>query len=269
MELGTLIGLIAGIVFILLAMFITAEWNFGDLGIFADAPSTMVVVGGSLASCFISYKIDKLIIAFKAVGIIFKPPVVNPAASIDQIVTLANTARKEGVLALEESAETMGDQFLKKGVMLIVDGTDPELVEGIMKTELSYIEERHLDTAAIWETIASYAPSWGMIGTMIGLILMLLNLDDPDNLGKMMSVALITTFYGCILANFIANPVASKLKQVSKEELLVKTVLIEGMLSIQAGDNPRIIEEKLRSFLAPKLRESVGAADKRPEAEEE
>jgi chemotaxis protein MotA len=108
--------------------------------------------------------------------------------------------------------------------------------------------------------MATYAPSWGMIGTMVGLILMLLKLDDPEALGPALSVALVTTFYGCIMANFLCNPVAAKLKQISSEEILLKTVLIEGMLSIQAGENPRIIEEKLRSFLAPALRSGVGAS---------
>jgi chemotaxis protein MotA len=143
--------------------------------------------------------------------------------------------------------------------MLIVDGTDPELVKDIMETERQSTEDRHAMIAGVWEMMATYAPSWGMLGTMIGLILMLLQLDDPGAMGPMLSVALVTTFYGCIVANFLCNPIASKLKQVSSEETLLKTVLMEGMLSIQAGDNPRIIEEKLKSFLAPALRDNVGA----------
>lgn len=259
MELGTIVGLIAGVIFIIIAMLITAEWVVLELLEFAHLPSLMVVVGGTLASAFISVKIRRLLTAFKAVGIIFSPPTQDPAGAIDQVVQLANTARKEGVLALEDSAEAMGDQFLKKGIMLIVDGTDPELVKGIMETELSYIEDRHTNVSSIYEMMAVYAPSWGMIGTMIGLILMLLRLDDPAGMGGLMSVALITTFYGCIVANFLCNPIAFKLQQISREEILLKTVLIEGMLSIQAGENPRIIEEKLKSFLAPAMRADVGA----------
>jgi chemotaxis protein MotA len=221
----------------------------------------MIVIGGTLASGFISIKFKNFMVAFKAMGITFKPPVLDPAGAIDTIVSLANTARKEGVLALEESASNMDDQFLKKGIMLIVDGTDPELVQGIMSTELGYTEERHGGISAFFENLATFAPSWGMLGTMIGLILMLGQLDDPSTLGPMMAVALVTTFYGCILANFLFNPVAFKLKDISKEEILFKTVMVEGMLSIQAGENPRIIEEKLKSFLAPALRGGVGSSE--------
>jgi chemotaxis protein MotA len=242
-----------------MSILITGEMNPAMIAEFGDAPSVMVVLGGTVMSGFIAVKISTFITAMKAVGIIFKPPMQDPAAAIDKVVQLANTARKEGVLALEESANNMDDPFLKKGVMLIVDGTDPELVKDIMETERSWTEDRHNEIAAVWEMLGTYAPSWGMLGTMVGLILMLLKLDDPSNMGPMLSVALVTTFYGCIVANFFCNPIASKLKQVSGEEILLKTVLIEGMLSIQAGENPRIIEEKLKSFLAPALRGGVGS----------
>jgi chemotaxis protein MotA len=260
MELGSLVGIILGITFILLSILITAGWEIAGIGAFLDGPSAMIVVGGTLASGLISVKLKSFIGSFKAAAVIFKPPALDPAAAIDTIVQLANTARKEGVLALEESAANMGDQFLKKGIMLIVDGTDPELVKGIMETELGYTDERHGSIAAFYENLATYGPSWGMMGTMIGLILMLGDLDNPDTLGPMMAIALITTFYGCIIANYLFNPIASKLKDISKEEILFRTVMVEGMLSIQAGENPRIIEEKLKSFLAPTLRGGVGAS---------
>jgi chemotaxis protein MotA len=260
LELGTLVGLLLGVVFIVASILITGGGEISGLWAFLHAPSGMIVVGGTIASGLIGVKLNNFISSFKAVGVTFKPPVLDPAAAIDTVVQLANTARKEGVLALEESASNMGDQFLKKGIMLIVDGTDPELVKGIMETELGYTEERHNGIAAFFENLATYAPSWGMMGTMIGLILMLGDLNDPDTLGPMMSIALITTFYGCILANFLFNPLASKLKDISKEEILFRTVMVEGMLSIQAGENPRIIEEKLKSFLAPALRGGVGAS---------
>ena len=259
MELGTIIGLISGTIFIILAIFITAMFNPAGLIEFGDLPSVMVVIGGTLASALVSVKLSNLFTAFKAAKIVFRPPSLNPAAAIALLVQLAGTARKEGLLALEDSAESMDDAFTKKGIMLIVDGTDPELVKGIMETELSYVEERHSAVSAIYEAMAAYAPSWGMIGTMVGLVLMLGRLDDPSMLGPMMSVALVTTFYGCIVANFICNPIAFKLQQISREEILLKTVLIEGMLSIQAGDNPRIIEEKLKSFLAPAMRTAATA----------
>jgi len=243
-----------------ISIFITADYDIMGVTSFLHPPSAMIVFGGTLASGFISLKFKNILISFKAAGVIMKPPVLDPAAAIDTIVQLANTARKEGVLALEESATNMGDQFLKKGIMLIVDGTDPELVKNIMETELGYTDERHSSVAGFYENMASYGPSWGMIGTMVGLILMLNDLEDPGSLGPMMSIALITTFYGCILANFLCNPIAAKLRDISKEEMLFRTVMVEGMLSIQAGENPRIIEEKLKSFLAPALRGDVGAS---------
>jgi len=258
LELGSLIGLVLGLIFILFAIFILGDFQVGAFIEFADAPSVLIVVGGTLASGLISVKFVNFTKGLKAIGVILKPPVLDPTGAIDTIVSLANTARKEGVLALEESAANMDDLFLKKGIMLIVDGTDPELVQGIMETELSYIDERHSGVANFYENLAAYAPSWGMMGTMVGLVLMLGQLEDPSTLGPMMAVALITTFYGCILANYLCNPVAAKLKDISKEEMLHKRVMIEGMLSIQAGENPRIIEEKLKSFLAPALRSSVG-----------
>jgi len=258
LELGSLIGLVLGLVFILASIFILGEGDPSAFMEFVDPPSIMIVIGGTLAAGMISVKLPNFISSLKAFGVIMKPPVLNPAAAIDTIVALANTARKEGVLALEESAANMEDQFLKKGIGLIVDGTDPELVKDIMMTELTYTDERHSGIALFYENLAAYAPSWGMLGTMVGLVLMLGQLEDPDALGPMMAVALVTTFYGAIVANYLCNPIASKLKDISKEEILFKSVMVEGMLSIQAGENPRIIEEKLKSFLAPALRSGVG-----------
>ena len=260
MELGTIIGLISGLFFTMFTLLQTAHY---DLGLAADSflslSGASLVLGGTIASTLIAYTLKKIVASLKAIKIIFKPPVIDPAAAIERIVALANTARKEGVLALEDQAQTMDDAFMKKGIMLIVDGTDPELVKGIMETELSYIDERHSDTAAMFDYMASQAPAWGMMGTLIGLILMLKNLSDPTLLGPGMSMALITTFYGSLIANYFCAPVANKLKIISKEEILLKTVLIEGMLSIQNGENPRIIEEKLKSFLSPAIRDNVGA----------
>jgi len=144
--------------------------------------------------------------------------------------------------------------------MLIVDGTDPELVRSILETEMNYIEERHIKIAGAWEFIKEMAPAWGMLGTMIGLVLMLLDLSDPDMIGPNMAVALLTTLYGGLVANYVAGPVAVKLKFFNAEEMLLKEILVEGMLSIQAGENPRIIEEKLKSFLSPAIRETIAAS---------
>ena len=141
--------------------------------------------------------------------------------------------------------------------MLVVDGTDPELVRAIMETELASVEERHKDKIGFWDGLGAMGPAWGMIGTLIGLINMLKKMDDPSAIGPSMAVALITTLYGSILANWICAPVASKLKSKNADEMMVKEIEIEGLLSIQAGENPRVIEEKLKSFLAPADRGST------------
>ena len=194
----------------------------------------------------------------KSIGLIFKMSTMDVPEIIQKIIDLSNVARKEGLLSLEDAAGEIEDEFLKKGIMLVVDGTDPELVRAIMETELASVEERHKDKIGFWENLGAMGPAWGMIGTLIGLINMLRDLSDFASIGPNMATALITTFYGSILANWICSPVATKLKGKNAEEMMVKEIEIEGLLSIQAGENPRVIEEKLKSFLAPKDRGTLG-----------
>ena len=150
---------------------------------------------------------------------------------------------------------------MKKGILLIVDGTDPELVRGILETELVSIEERHKKKIAFWDDLGAMGPAWGMIGTLIGLVNMLYEMDDPSSIGPSMAVALITRLYGSMLSNWICAPVAGKLKVNNANEIMMKEIVIEGLLSIQAGENPRVIEEKLKSFLSPQAREAYNAQD--------
>nr|WP_094547659.1 MotA/TolQ/ExbB proton channel family protein [Petroclostridium xylanilyticum] len=253
MDIATIIGFVLGLFFILLSIAMG-----GPLMLFYNVPSIMITLGGTFCATLIQYPLDKFINAFKTIKHAVKVRALAPAEIIRGIIELANIARKEGLLALEEAAAQIDDKFLQKGVLLIVDGTDPELVRNILETELAFIEGRHKESQGIFEAMASYGPAYGMIGTLIGLIQMLNKLSDPSTIGPAMAVALITTFYGSILANFIFTPIAGKLKVRSAEEILLKEVMIEGLLSIQAGENPRIIEEKLKAFLAPKLRESIG-----------
>ena len=257
MDIISLVGFVMCWGFFVLALGIAANWNFVAMGMFIDGASIMIVFGMTIMAVLCAAPLKVFLSAMKAQKIIFMPPSLDPAAGINKIVELANIARKEGVLALEDSASNMDDEFLKKGVMLIVDGTAPELVKNIMETEMAYIEERHSNTASVFDSIAAYAPAFGMCGTLIGLILMLADMD-PETLGQQMAVAFITTLYGALMANAYANPFGTKLKKISQEEILLKTVMVEGMLSIQAGENPRIIEEKLKSFLSPVVRSAVG-----------
>ncbi len=258
MELGVLIGFCSGWVFIILSILLNADMDFAGVLNFVDPPSVMITLGGTVAAAIFAHPVPKMVNALKAVKNILKPAKVDPVEAIANIVELANLARKEGILALEDASAAMEDLFLQKGIMLVVDGTDPELVRSILETELAYIEGRHREVQGVWEFIASMGPAWGMIGTLIGLVMMLQTMDDPSTIGGSMAVAIITTFYGSLVANFIATPIANKMKIYSNDEMLMKEVLIEGILSIQAGENPRIIEEKLKAFLAPSLRDTVG-----------
>ncbi|MGL4344521.1 MAG: motility protein A [Cellulosilyticaceae bacterium] len=250
MDISTLVGLGSGVVFIIVSILLS-----GRLILFFDLPSIMIVFGGSAAALLIAYPLDKFLDSLKTIKHGFQNTTLDPKQLINQINELALAARKEGLLALEEMAHSMSDPFLKKGILLIVDGTDPELVRNILETELTFIETRHKDYQGFWGTLADLGPAWGMIGTLIGLICMLDNMDDPSSIGPKMAVALVTTFYGSLIANFFATPMANKLKIKSNDELLLKQVMIEGLLSIQAGENPRVIEEKLKAFLAPNMRD--------------
>ncbi len=193
--------------------------------------------------------------------LIFKVPEIDTPQMITKVIELSNVARKEGLLSLEEAAADLDDDFLKKGILLIVDGTDPELVRAIMETELISIEGRHKAKVGFWDTLGAMGPAWGMIGTLVGLVNMLQNMSDPSAIGPAMATALLTTLYGSMLANWICAPVASKLKENNGAEIMVKEIMIEGLLSIQAGENPRVIEEKLKSFLAPSERNLAGGDD--------
>lgn len=253
MDIGTLGGIVVGFGLIIWSI-IAAGAAIGD---FIDIPSVIIVIGGTFSAIFIAFPMKQVL----TIGAVFSKTVSGGTANASEIITkiveLANVARREGLLALEEAVGQVKDDFLKKGVMLIVDGTDPELVKSILETELSYIEARHSDGKGLFDTIGSLGPAFGMIGTLIGLVAMLNNLEDPSTIGPSMAVALITTFYGSVIANLVCIPIAKKLSIKSGEEILVREIMIEGLLSIQAGENPRIIEEKLKAFLSPKARKSM------------
>jgi len=252
LDLATIIGIIVGMGFIIMG--ITLD---GSLLNFYNLPSIIIVLGGTIAATLVAYPFKKVLESMKVARKAFSSKELNPGETIDKIIQIANVARREGLLALEEAAENIDDEFLQKGIMLIVDGTDPELVRNILETELSFLEQRHGSGKSIFDMMGSLAPAFGMIGTLIGLINMLQRLDDPKSVGPSMAVALITTFYGSVLANLIFIPIATKLKIKSREEVLIKEIMVEGLLSIQAGENPRIIEEKLKAFLSPRIRKDM------------
>ena len=237
---------------------VSGELGVAALGNFWDSTSVFVTFGGAFMCCMIMTDgISKYLSNLKSFKLILKQQKTNEVEVIKQVIELSNISRKEGLLALEEAATNIDDEFLKKGLLLIVDGTDPELVRSIMDTEQMAVEDRHKTVISFWENLASMGPAWGMIGTLIGLINMLKQLSDISSVGPNMAVALVTTFYGSVLANWIATPTATKLKANNAKEITVRNIMVEGLLSIQAGENPRVIEEKLKSFLAPKERSAM------------
>ncbi|WP_369018084.1 motility protein A [Thermatribacter velox] len=251
MDKATLIGLALGVVLLFWGMLGSADFQ-----VFISISSVLITGGGTIAATMISFRFEQVMKAFQLFQIAMKEKLPSSQEVISVLVSLAEKARKEGLLALEEESERFEDPFFRKGIQLVVDGTDPQLVKSILETELLFLEERHKLGRSIFETMGTFAPAFGLIGTLIGLVAMLVNLDDPKKVGPGMAVALLTTLYGAIIANLFCLPVANKLKLRSQEEILLKEVIIEGILSIQAGDNPRIVEEKLKSFFAPQVREA-------------
>ena len=241
MDIASIVGMLLGVVMFVFG--VLSNGGVASLHSMWDTASFIITIGGSIAGTLASFKLADFINGIKSIMLIF--------------ISLSNTARKEGLLALEEAANGIEDDFLKKGIMLVVDGTDPELVRGIMETDLACVESRHKAKIAVWEKWAELGPAWGMIGTLIGLILMLKNMEDASTIGPAMATALVTTLYGSLLANWLCNPIAGKLKLNNDNEMMMKEISVEGILSIQAGENPRVIEEKLKSFLAPSARNTA------------
>ena len=262
MDIASIIGLVVCISLTIMAIVL----GNGFVAIyrdFMDLQSALITFGGAFCAILAGNTMETFVGGLKSFSLALKRPNFDIPEMIQKIIDLSNVARKEGLLSLEEAAGEVDDAFLRKGILLVVDGTDPELVRAIMETELMSMEDRHKKKITFWEDVGAMGPAWGMIGTLVGLINMLNNMSDPSAIGPQMAVALITTLYGSLLANWICTPVAMKLKMNNSEEYSMKEIMIEGLLSIQAGENPRVIEEKLKSFLAPKDRTSSegGEAD--------
>ncbi len=254
MDLATVGGLVVAFGLVLGAILMG-----GSIALFIDIPSVIMVIGGSLAALFINFPIAKAMGMMKVFQKALFFDADDPTEVIDKMVNYAERARKEGMLALEEDSENEPDKFLAKGLRLAVDGTDPKLLARILETDISALEARHKEGRNLFEQWGAFAPAFGMIGTLVGLVQMLANLDDPSSIGAGMAVALLTTFYGAIIANMIALPIAGKLKTRSEEELHALEMIIEGIMSIQSGDSPRIVQEKLKSYLNPAQQEAMAA----------
>jgi chemotaxis protein MotA len=251
MDIATVLGIISAFGLVCIAIFMG-----GGLQLFINIPALMIVVGGTLGATMINYPLKDVFGVFKVVkkALFAKNMSVNEL--IKRFVTFAQKSRKEGILALEGEMKDVSDEFLRKGVQLAIDGLEPQEIGDILETEVDFVRSRHQLGAEIFSTMGTFSPALGMIGTLIGLVQMLQTMDDPSRIGPAMAVALLTTFYGSIMANIVCLPIAGKLKTRSKEEVLTKEMAIQGIASLSNGDNPRILEQKLQAFIPPSQRES-------------
>jgi len=236
----------------------------GDVMAFINLPSVLIVVGGALGGTILSNPWKRVLSLGQILKKAFFAESPELISIVQTLVSFAEKARREGLLSLEDDAEQLDDLFMRKSIQLVVDGTDPELVKSILDTEIGLLEERHAGNKFMFDTLAELSPAFGMLGTLIGLIQMLGHLDDPNALGPGMAVALITTFYGSILANVFGIPIARKLTVRTQEEVMTREMIVEGILAIQAGENPRLVEERLKVFLPPRARDEL---DKKRETE--
>ena len=236
--------------------------TMGNLWNFADFSSVLITVFGTLSVVIACY--PKLAKSFpKHIGILLRARAFEPDTYVEQLVELAQIARKNGLLALEEKANQQPDPFFRQAIMLIVDANDPDRVRSILENDIEQTSARHQEVVAMYERGSNAAPAFGMIGTLIGLINMLKNLDGADmsSLGPDMSVALVTTFYGCLMAHILFNPIAANLTARDEEEILCRQIIVEGIMAIQSGENPKFLRERLMTFVNQNQRDSVGGGE--------
>jgi chemotaxis protein MotA len=246
MDIATILGLIAT-----MGLIVAAILQGGTLGVFIDIPSVLIVALGTITImfvCFPGYRVKGAIAIGKKA---FTQQPRNPEQVLQLMREMSSRARREGVLVLEDMASDQEDEFLKKGIQMVVDGHDPSAIEEVLYNEIDKITERHKDGADFFEQFGTFAPAMGMIGTLIGLVQMLQALDDPSAIGPAMAVALLTTLYGSVIANVFALPLAHKLQVRSTEELAEKNLIVQGLLSILAGESPRFLVDRLNAQLPP------------------
>lgn len=251
MDIATILGIVSAFGLVVTAIFLGS-----GLELFISIPSLMIVLGGTFGSTMINYPLKQVIGVLSVVKNAFFKKTLSSEDLIKKIMELSHKARKEGILSLEADIKDEDDAFLQKGVQLSIDGLEPPAISDLLETEIDFIRNRHQQGAEVFTTMGTYAPAMGMIGTLIGLVQMLQSMDDPSTIGPAMAVALLTTFYGSVLANIVFMPIAGKLRTRSKEEMLVKELTIQGIISLTKGDNPRSIEQKLNAFLPPNMRET-------------
>jgi chemotaxis protein MotA len=259
MDIATILGLVLGFAMMggaLAVMGLSGEGQVNLAG-FIDPPAIMMVLGGGLAVALVGFPMSRVLALSKTIKKLFVRKKEDPKSLIEQIVALAEVARREGLLALENRTKDIEDPFIGLGIRMAVDGIKPETVEEIMRTEIRSMTARHHEGKKVLETIGRCGPAFGMIATLLGLVMMLGNLSNADSIGPSMAVALIGTLYGAVTANLICIPMAEKLACLDHEEGMLKEIVVRGVMSIQAGDSPRVVEQKLITFLPPNARPHV------------
>jgi chemotaxis protein MotA len=251
MDLGSVVGNVLIWVFILSSMAL-------GVGIVAyiDVPSVLIVIGGTTGALMIANKMDTMKSFGAGFSITFKPEEIHYIEIIQSIVNYSFQARRDGVLSLENSVANENNEFLKKGIMMVVDGSEPDAIQELMETEMDNTDARHKVLIGLFQSVGGFAGAYGLIGTLIGLVAMLVNMSDPSAIGPAMAVALLTTLYGAMVGNMVTGPIASILGFRNSDEQLLMDIIIKGIASIQAGDNPRILESKLMAYLPESQRES-------------
>lgn len=258
MDFGSIIGLVAGAALVLWSILMAS-----DIGPFIDYPSLVMVIGGSICAALMSFPMGNVLAVAKVLKKAFFTKSRDPRELIGELVKFAEVARRDGILALENHTAKINDPFIVSGIQMAVDGTDPSLIEAILMSDIEAIESRHSEGKALLDNIGKFAPAFGMIGTLVGLVIMLKNMSDPSSIGPAMAIALLTTLYGAMTSNMFALPLAEKLGRRSKEEVFLKMIVVKGVMSIQSGDNPRIVEQKLKTFLPMRIRQTMQSADKK------
>lgn len=256
MDKATVGGLVMGVTLLIFSIMIAPGATFSA---FVDYPSAAVVIGGAAAATAIAFPLGTLLLLPRVLKKVVSPGQQELAPVIGQLVEFSEIARRDGILALENKTDEIDDPFILLGVQMAVDGTDTEIMEKILRTEIEAVSQRHKTGKSLMDTLGRYAPAFGMIGTLMGLIIMLGNMDDPEAIGPGMAVALTTTLYGAVISNLLCLPVADKLNFYSKRELESREVILRGILAIQEGDNPRVLQQRLETYLPREQRAKMAA----------
>lgn len=254
MDLGLIFGLLGTWVLVFWAVFAG-----GETGIFVDIPSIILVMGASITIMFCAYPVSNLKRIVSVLKACLSPKGHDLNVLVEQMVSFAEIARRDGILSLENALAEIEDPFMVRAVQMAVDGADPQMIEQVLDEELDHLADRHSKAKEMLDGLGKYAPAFGMIGTLVGLVAMLANMDDPSAIGAGMAVALLTTLYGALIANGVALPLADRLGRRSEEEQLYKSLIIRGVMAIQSGDNPRTVEQRLRSSLPPAVNRSAAS----------